>query len=277
MPSFSQRIGIKPLEKPLQIESVDQDLLNSLWTELDLGVLSKWTDYRNQFVSHAPSEVRSLLMSIWTQLLKKPLDRAGQDGGAKLIRDHYFACRWNEVYDFIEFTVQHVGNPAALEDRYNAILQRENAGYRFIKGTIVPISNPAELAAIEDAYKSGLAGVDVHIRQAVVLLSNRSKPDYRNAIKEAVSAVESACRIVSKNEKATLGQAIKAIGEKGTVHPALEKAFSSLYGYTSDEGGIRHSLLEESSITFTDAKFMVVACSAFVNYLVGKVADNQRH
>ena len=29
------------------------------------------------------------------------------------------------------------------------------------------------------------------------------------------------------------------------IHGALKSAFSSLYGYTSDSGGIRHSLLED--------------------------------
>ena len=43
---------------------------------------------------------------------------------------------------------------------------------------------------------------------------------------------------------------------------------NKLYGYTSDEGGIRHSLLEQSSIDEAEAKFMIVACSAFVNFCI---------
>lgn len=52
------------------------------------------------------------------------------------------------------------------------------------------------------------------------------------------------------------------------MHPALNGAFQKLYGYTSDAGGIiRHALLEEDSLDFKDAKFMLVSCSAFVTYL----------
>jgi len=40
-----------------------------------------------------------------------------------------------------------------------------------------------------------------------------------------------------------------------------------MYGYTSDEDGIRHAMLEEPDVGFEDAKFMLVACSAFINYL----------
>jgi hypothetical protein len=55
------------------------------------------------------------------------------------------------------------------------------------------------------------------------------------------------------------------------LHPALEKAFLSLYGYSSDEDGIRHPILDDpSSVGFDEAKFMLVACSAFVNFLIAK-------
>lgn len=46
-----------------------------------------------------------------------------------------------------------------------------------------------------------------------------------------------------------------------------------MYGYTSDEDGIRHSLLEESTLKFMDAKFMLVSCSAFINFLIDKASE----
>jgi hypothetical protein len=56
------------------------------------------------------------------------------------------------------------------------------------------------------------------------------------------------------------------------MHPSLKSAFQNLYGYTSDANGIRHALLEEANLDFEDAKFMLVSCSAFVNYLVAKAS-----
>jgi hypothetical protein len=45
-----------------------------------------------------------------------------------------------------------------------------------------------------------------------------------------------------------------------------------MYGYTSDAQGIRHALMDEPNLSFEDAKFMLVSCSAFVNYLIAKAA-----
>jgi hypothetical protein len=51
----------------------------------------------------------------------------------------------------------------------------------------------------------------------------------------------------------------------------LKIAFGKLYGYTYDkETGIRHAMINDSKYPpdFADAKFMLVACSALVNYLL---------
>jgi hypothetical protein len=76
----------------------------------------------------------------------------------------------------------------------------------------------------------------------------------------------------SSCEKATLDDALRHLAEQGRLHPALRKAFGNLYGYTSDANGIRHALMEESTLGFSDAKFMLVCCSAFVNFLVENAA-----
>ena len=106
------------------------------------------------------------------------------------------------------------------------------------------------------------------------MLSDRKTPDYRNAIKEAISAVESACQAVSGKQKGTLPDCLKALKDKKPLHPAFEQALGKLYAFTSDEGGIRHALSEDATPpSYADAKFMIVASSAFVNYLCTKVAE----
>jgi hypothetical protein len=51
----------------------------------------------------------------------------------------------------------------------------------------------------------------------------------------------------------------------------------TLFGYVTDEGGVRHALIEEAAgVTGDDARFMLVTCSAFANYLVTLSADLRR-
>ena len=119
----------------------------------------------------------------------------------------------------------------------------------------------------EAARDSRLAGVSAHIECALEHYADRENPNYRNSIKESISAVESIARVVSGRDKATLGDALKTIEESGQLHPALKKGFLNLYGYTSDEQGIRHAMLDEPNLTAADARYFLVSCSSFVNYL----------
>jgi hypothetical protein len=52
----------------------------------------------------------------------------------------------------------------------------------------------------------------------------------------------------------------------------MKKGFLALYGYTSNEQGIRHALLEAGApaVDETDALFMIGACAAFVSYMINK-------
>ena len=72
------------------------------------------------------------------------------------------------------------------------------------------------------------------------------------------------------DNKADLAKALKMLKEKMPIHGALEQGFLRIYGYTSDGDGIRHALLDESSLDQEDALFMLISCSSFINYLIRK-------
>ncbi len=150
------------------------------------------------------------------------------------------------------------------------------SAYRFVNGRIVEMTSEEEIAEVEEAQRptGRLKPVSRHLNNALALLADRNSPDYHNSIKEAISAVEAMCNLVAGSSSAALGNALKELDRKKTVtmHPALKDAFNKLYGYTSSADGIRHALLEESDLDFEDAKFMLVSCSAFINYLKAKSA-----
>jgi hypothetical protein len=63
---------------------------------------------------------------------------------------------------------------------------------------------------------------------------------------------------------------MKKLENKTPIHGALKQGFLNIHGFTSDGEGIRHALLDEPNLHQEDALFMLVACSAFVNYLIAK-------
>lgn len=159
------------------------------------------------------------------------------------------------------------------EEDYNTVFENEYVGYRFINEDIVPITDENEIESINKALESPFSVVNVHMDKAIALLADRESPDYENSIKESISAVEAICEILTgiKGKEATLGNMLKEIENRGIViHGALKSAFNILYGYTCDANGIRHAGdIGGALSTFEEAKFMLVSCSAFINYLIG--------
>ena len=154
----------------------------------------------------------------------------------------------------------------------NSYLQREYVGYRFIDEQLTPISDDYELEAVKQALDNPYSPVYEHLSKANKLLGDRTSPDYENSIKESISAVEALCEILTgiTGKEASLGKMLKKLENNGVViHVGLKAAFNMLYGYTSDANGIRHAgNIGGPSSTFEEAKFMLVSCSAFVNYLI---------
>jgi len=270
---FSQRIGIKPVNKTMQVDSMSSDLRNSLWNAL---TISYWETMRATFTSR-DSKIDTLVRRLWVHYFKEPVDthKGIWQLAYQAIRDYFFGCEWFEVYDFMEFVALNYPDASVNHkfiQRCNSVLEQELSAHRFVAGKIAQITSETEIAEIEDALHTGElpSAVKTHLKAALSLLADRKSPDYRNSIKESISAVEAMCRLITGNVRATLGEALKEIEKNVGLHPALKAAFSKLYGWTNDAEGIRHALLDESNLSFEDAKFMLVSCSAFTNYLNSK-------
>lgn len=193
------------------------------------------------------------------------------------INNHWDDFKWYQCFDFIEILLQFdymntdEGSLIRLKDNLNGDLENEKMRYRIIDNQIVDITNKEEIDEIEEAIDSNFNIVNNHIQKSLELYSDRKNPDYKNSIKESITAVESMCCIIC-GEKVELGKALGRLEKNGIyIHGAMKNGFQSLYGYTSDESGIRHGGIEDKEVTEEDAKFMLITCSAFVNYLKVKL------
>lgn len=275
---FSERIGKKKVKCEIQVDSMDDDLRNSLWNMLVVHV------FDHVSVMHSGSigdDWIDFFDRMWIDFFKRPRDNLiyGKKWFVTRIKEWWFVeSDYLAKYDFIEY-IGHTKGPHNQEgfvNDCNLILERELSAYRFVDNELSPITDKVEIAEIEEAIeraaKHKFKGVRTHLESALAKLSDRKEPDYRNSIKESISAVESLCIIISKDPKASLGKALKLIEYAVGLHPALKSGFSSIYGYTSDEGGIRHAMIGDNPCDFDDAKYMLVSCSAFLNYLIMKAS-----
>ena len=274
MNRFSERLGITP-EKMVQLDDMDDELRNRLWNAI-----------RFQWYLWSRDSERDFYRLAWDEFFKRSIDGIEyyDNDRFRVIHNHFFACSWIEAYDLVDFTCKSLKTLSrrrfsgftesdfqALVSRVNNALESERSGFRFVDDSLVPITSPEEIGEVKGALKSPDT-VAAHIQQALESFSNRDNPNYRNAISEAISAVEAMCRLITGDSKATLGKALKELEKRNVinVHPALNEAFKKIYGYTSDADGIRHAMSELPSVGVEDAQFMIVACSTFVNYLRAK-------
>lgn len=271
---FSQRISKTPVRSALQLEAIDTALQNKLWNFIYLDNFDNLPSYTHQL----SDDKKNFLNLLWHSFFELPIDKMPFETSkvVDFVRNWFYNVPWYEIYDMIEFLVKEKkkNDQPRLMALFNAVLEQEMAGYRIVNLQVTPITDEHELREIETALErsrqSHLTGVSEHLTSALGLMADRQKPDFRNSIKESISAVEAISKKISGNPKATLDEALKSLGDRIVIHPALRNAFQSMYGYTGDGDGIRHALTEESKVDFEDAKYMLVTCAAFINYLFVK-------
>jgi hypothetical protein len=215
------------------------------------------------------------------RFFKQPIDELPPIYGRReWLKGFFFQIAWHDVYNLLEFIAnnQQAVEPGVRRDTLieslNSVLSAEMSGYRFVNDCLAPITNQHEIASIEATRRTGqsreLLGVQTHIETAVALLSKKPEPDFRNSIKESISAVESIAKAITGEESGGLERPLAILDKKVGFHGGFKAGLLAMYGYASDEDGVRHAMLEEPNVGFDEAKFMLVACSAFVNFIIAK-------
>lgn len=263
MSTFSHRNGYIKID--LKLEYVSEKLKNSIFG------LFYAKEFIPNFFGITLIEKMSIIMGIDYSF---PLTEFVKSNNAYYLKKFLMSQPWYIFFDFIEKYLSLIDSDKKNEDivkEFNKLFENDCSAYRIVNRIVVPITNESEISAINSAINTEFDSVNIHISKSIALYANKKSPDYENSIKESISAVESMCCIIA-NKKTTLGDALKKLESKGIIiHHSLINAFNSLYGFTSDQGGIRHGSIEFKNASMEDAKFMLVSCSAFINYLIEKL------
>lgn len=258
--TFSKRYGFDSKTIP-QKEDMNKDLRVAIWNVI----------YENEIEVFCN---RKLIEAVVKKIYKEEIDlftSKSKDRKIELFKRNFMEIEWNKIYDIIEFTVYY-SEYKYIINKFNKVLIEENSAYRIMdEGSVVPIVDDVEINEINEVLNCKYDVVKNQIKDALILLSDRKNPNYKDSFKNSISAVESLCKIILKNENISLGQALKQIekDQKIKLNGTLKKGYSILYGFASNE--TRHGTIKEPEIDYDLAKYMVVSCSAFINYLISKM------
>ena len=277
--TFRQAEKIDPLPKMLALGELDQRLRRKFWDTIYIFVHLFEDD--SNYSLYGPG--RDIAIDVASNALNLPLDDALTlaDNFRSFYR-HTKPIILNGSYaDCLEVvqTILRSDCPSPVKGHLIKILDDPACPYiavDFPPLTIIPRGNEVEQKAFETNWSaikaSTFEDAKSHLRQSAEALN---AGDSAGAIREAIHAVESAAKIITGKDNATLGCALKILKSEKGLNGVLNDAFNKLYGYTSSEHGIRHALTDadNANIGQDEALFMFSACTAFVGYLARKFPE----
>lgn len=282
MALFSERYGYTKASDVIIREKITPEIQNAICSCYD-----KLPDLFNEVIVYyqdAKAEYKNLEEYLWVYFLNERAANFSDGYKYHVVATVYIEDKsnaWYKKLDIIEKTIQYLRNFDAKNHNFysvasnfikllNSAFERLNFAYRTINDAIVEITSEQEIKTIEIAIDNSARNVKMHLNRALELYAQRPNGDYRNSIKESISAVEAFCR--EKTGENTLGKALNKLEKNGIVFPdVLKTAFEKLYAYTNQpDAGIRHALMDDTGVYTPKAEeaiFMLVSCSAFINYL----------
>jgi len=270
--TFEQAEGVEPLPIQLQVKELSQPLRSRLWLVV-YESLNAATSYHSMGGrAYLDEKWASILYDSHTLRDHLAADEFRNDAILRIeqVKAVIIADDYIKIFGFLQFVLRHKNCPYQFARNIDWALHAGHAAYRFLEGsTIVPISSGAELATLQrtfaDLASAEFHGARSHLNSAGSYLT---AGDCASSVRESIHAVESVARTLAPSGQ--LSEALAKLEKSSVIHGALRRGFGSIYGYTSDEQGIRHPLLDDpqANVDEADALFMIGACAAFVSYMI---------
>lgn len=218
-----------------------------------------------------PSDLRS----ITTKVLKIPANKNNWSQFPNIdseVELHLEKCEWYLVYDIIEAIIHELKKTeiSTFTDEINEYFIANGIGWKLVNGHIETrgenvfeeVVKTVELI-LEEAK---LPTAKSEIREALLDLSRRPKPDITGAIQHSLASLECVAREVCGDSKLTLGEIMKKY--PAIIPKPLDEAIIKIWGFTSEHG--RH--LKEGRVPeYLEAEIVVEVTSAISSYLGKKL------
>ena len=279
--TFSQREGRAPLPEVMKLEHVPWKFRQLAWHFVDSAIRNKTHFDFDMYDNEHSRGIDSIIWSYRFEIQLEPHDDISHSTPSKdreVSRKLLLDGEYHDVLTFVEYILRHEECSDKLYASLKHGFDQSPIAYYAEKidgqPTIIPRINreagEATRRAIQTISEGVTVGAATHLRQAAERINARQ---YADSIADSIHAVESVARVIDPKASGTLGPALKSLEKTGLLkHPVLTEAFNKLYGYTNDEQGIRHALLERNAadVGQDEAVFMFSACASFAAYLTDK-------
>ena len=274
--TFSQRVGGVPLPEPMKLENLSKNFRCRV-ARVIRGKIQEITIFDDQYKQ---PYLKAIFADYNCEVLGKYDEPRMHNPSSDMhfILERCMHAKYDNLLTLIEFILRSDKCPEDLRDHLNAVFDKPPCvAYHVlnISGclTIVPraslVFGAATRKALETVEGRGPVGANAHFRKALERINEGS---YADSVRESIHAMEAVARTID-NSSRSLGKVLESLEHSGVIkHKAISRAFKQLYGYTSDEEGIRHSMLNKDSpdVGMDEAMFMFGACAAGADYLVMK-------
>jgi hypothetical protein len=270
--TFAQAEGLEPLPAQLKRTEVSPELRAVLWNHIYRRLVESKDEnvYGETVIGEPWGEV---LRDVHVFLFHAPADEFDNSLGPAIgsVKGVIMQGGYAKIYGWLQHVLRAEPDPDFAEE-IDQILKACRSPYRVVDDEVLcPVGSDEAAETVARAFVDlkvgGLTGGREHLKLASGELS---AGNFAASVRESIHAVESVVKILESS--GDFSRALARLEAKTNIHSALKKGFSAIYGFTSDEQGIRHPLLDKdaAAVDEADAMFMIGACSAFVSYLIDK-------
>lgn len=186
----------------------------------------------------------------------------------------------NKVFDFVEFVARVWKDKkaySAFEEKTNSVWGMEGVPYSILRGVVSSRFNQSESETIKQSIEKDdyYENCTQHLKKALAAMRGHAVENWQEAIRESASALEALVRIMLNAPNKDLVSLLQKFQNEKKIHRASAAMVKGIYDFASDASGCRHSHKAGGHVpTEADARFIVVASCAAVNFLVAHDAPS---
>lgn len=289
--TFAQREGKAPLPEPMRLGHIPKKFRQLAWLAIDTTIQEHTIIKQENLLDVGIPIPRkyykedSCIGHIFAEYLFTVREKFHSDiparnpyEDANLAQEIIQSGEYEEVLTFIEHILRDENCPAELHESLAKAFEESPIAYFIMRTgnrlTIAPRTSDRLSESVQKSLRTlhsmGMEGPVAHLHQAAEHIKKQQYPD---SIVDSIHAVESIVCVIDPNSNSTLGQALNSLSRDRILkHPPLVKMLETLYGWTSNEPGLRHGLKNKGAadVGLDEAMLLFGACACFVDYLASK-------